>query len=81
MGGMKWSRLALASLALFLVFALYVVGYFAVIERRGGSAYATGGYQPAARFGGDAAVWLYYPVIELDRRLRPSHWQSDLRII
>jgi hypothetical protein len=80
---MTWSRPALATLAAILVVGVYVVGYFAVIERRASSVYSTGGeaiyYRPRARMGGEAAVWLYCPLIELDRRLRPGRWEPESR--
>ena len=85
MGGMKASRLALPTLALTLVCALYVVGYFAVIERQAAFAYSSGNmtthYYPGARIGGEAAVWLFYPVIELDRLLLPARWEPESRLV
>jgi|GEM_PF-5145269 len=76
---MNWSQRALATLAITFVFALYLVGYFAMIERQSISFYNHGfetlNYYPSARVGGRATELLYYPITELDYLLRPDHWE------
>jgi len=79
MGGMKARRLILATLALTFVFALYLVGYFVIIERHSIHVYhhtIETHYAPVARIGGRVSEWFYYPIIELDYLVRPSHWES-----
>jgi len=82
-GVMKWSILYLAIFAFSLIFALYLAGYFAVIERRSGSVYNHGFetlyYSASARVGGTVTEGLYYPVIRLDRLLRPQFWAPVAR--
>jgi hypothetical protein len=58
---------------------LYVGSYFALVDARPGFATGIGPWQirPTYRIGGDVAKFVFAPIHEFDRQVRPNYWQFN----
>jgi len=62
---------AIASLVLFLLFLLYVAGYFVLANHRRTS---MGGLIPSYRIADDVCAKVFAPLEWIDRKVRPLQW-------
>ena len=76
---MSRDRVLVATLALLLL--AYVGGYFGLSNPARCGMGRGGGYtswvEPNYRVGGDAAEWVFWPLEQLDRRVRPTFWATQ----
>lgn len=63
----------LVAIVLLLLPVLYVGSYLALLQRKR----LADPYYIQYRWGGKTAKGLYWPLEQIDRRLRPGHWSED----
>jgi hypothetical protein len=74
----KPSTAAPIIVAILLLLPLLYVGSYLLLVEQGtmfGSGRGPWSIPDDYRVGGEVAKWVFYPLNQLDRRLRPAHWQ------